>query len=168
MAVHAGDDIAISESLQLDDQMCFALYAASRAMTAVYRPLLERLELTYPQYLVMLVLWQRDGRCTVKDIGAALHLDYGTLTPLLKRLQAAGLLERTRGERDERTVQVRLTEAGAALRAEAASIPVEISRCMALSAQETADLRGLLRHLTAALATAPDGERDATGGRPAR
>lgn len=156
MGTHARNDIAISESLQLDDQMCLALYAASRAMTAAYRPLLERLGLTYPQYLVMLTLWERGGRCTVKDIGAALALDYGTLTPLLKRLQGAGLLERRRSEHDERSVQLSLTEAGVGLREQAATIPAEISRCMALTAEETADLRGLLRHLTTALGTTPD------------
>src|ERR1700716_965582 len=98
-------------SLLLDDQLCFALYAASRAVTNRYRPLLDELDLTYPQYLVMLVLWQH-GAVSVKDVGAALHLDYGTLTPLIKRLEAAGLVRRERRADDERSVAVSLTEQG--------------------------------------------------------
>ncbi|MET7441478.1 MarR family transcriptional regulator, partial [Streptomyces sp. NPDC005568] len=92
-------------SLLLDDQLCFALYAAQRALTAAYRPLLEDLGLTYPQYLVMLVLWER-GETTVKDLAGALRLDYGTVSPLLKRLESAGLLRRERSARDERSVLV--------------------------------------------------------------
>src|ERR671925_402329 len=95
-------------SLLLDDQLCFALYAASRAVTNSYRPLLDELGLTYPQYLVMLVLWEHDA-VPIKDVGAALELDYGTLTPLSKRLEASGLVQRQRRPDDERTVQVTLT-----------------------------------------------------------
>ena len=137
-------------SLLLDDQLCFALYAASRAVTGAYRPLLDALGLTYPQYLVLLVLWERRS-CPVKDLGAALQLDYGTLTPLLKRLEAAGWVRRERRPDDERTVEVTLTDEGAALRDRARSIPPAISRAMALTAPQTATLRALLRELTDAV-----------------
>ena len=140
--------MAISDSLRLDDQMCFALYAASRALTGVYRPLLDELGLTYPQYLVMLVLWE-NGPSSVKDVGAALHLDYGTLTPLLKRLQAMGLVERRRSVEDERSVEVTLTEEGAALRERVTDVPVQISQALALTADETSSLRDLLRQVQA-------------------
>jgi DNA-binding MarR family transcriptional regulator len=105
----------------LDDQLCFALYSAGLAMNKVYRKLLRKLDLTYPQYLVMLVLWERDG-VTVSDIGARLFLDSATLTPLLKRLEAAGLVARKRAAQDERQVVVSLTDAGQALRSEAMAV----------------------------------------------
>lgn len=98
-------------SLLLDDQLCFALYAASRAVTARYRPLLDELGLTYPQYLVMLVLWERDS-ISVRELGASLQLESSTLSPLLKRLEANGLLHRERRPDDERSVAIRLSEAG--------------------------------------------------------
>ena len=106
----------------LDDQLCFALYTAQRAVTAAYRPLLDELGLTYPQYLVLLVLWESDDR-PVKEIGEALHLDYGTLSPLLKRLEASGLVSRIRDTADERRVHVSLTAAGRRLKARAAEVP---------------------------------------------
>jgi DNA-binding MarR family transcriptional regulator len=134
-------------SLLLDDQMCFALYAASRAVTALYRPLLEELGLTYPQYLVLLVLWSR-GESSVKEIGTALHLDYGTLTPLLKRLEANGLLRRERRPDDERAVRITLTEQGAGLRARARSIPAAIGDAMGLEPEEFERTRTALRRLT--------------------
>ena len=109
-------------SMLLNDQACFALYAASRALTHLYRPVLEDLGLTYPQYLVLLVLWER-GSVPVRELGTALHLDYGTLTPLLKRLEAEGLITRTRSQADERVVQLRLTDKGRELRRQAESIP---------------------------------------------
>lgn len=102
-------------SLQLQDQLCFALYAASRAVTARYRPLLDELGLTYPQYLVMLVLWER-ADVSVRELGGALQLESSTLSPLLKRLEANGLVRRERRADDERSVSVRLTEAGTGLR----------------------------------------------------
>jgi DNA-binding MarR family transcriptional regulator len=105
----------------LDNQLCFALYSTSLAMNKVYRKLLRKLDLTYPQYLVMLVLWERDG-VTVSDIGARLFLDSATLTPLLKRLEAAGLVTRARSAQDERQVVVGLTEAGRAMAADAAAV----------------------------------------------
>ena len=109
-------------ALRLDNQLCFALYSASLAMTKLYKPLLEALQLTYPQYLVMLVLWESDG-LSVSALGERLFLDSGTLTPLLKRMEASGLLSRQRSAEDERRVHVRLTDTGRALKTQAASIP---------------------------------------------
>jgi DNA-binding MarR family transcriptional regulator len=137
-------DVALSSSLLIEDQMCFALYAASRSITAVYRPLLEPLGLTYPQYLVMLVLWQRKA-CGIKEIATILRLDYGTLTPLLKKLEIFGVLTRQRRSDDERAVEVALTPQGVALRQQAAHIPVEISKALGLTAAQFADLLRLLR-----------------------
>ena len=110
------------ELLRLDNQVCFALYSASLAMTKLYKPLLDGIGLTYPQYLVMLVLWERDG-LTVSEIGEQLTLDSGTLTPLLKRLEGANLLERVRDAQDERRVRITLTPQGRALRDAAEKIP---------------------------------------------
>lgn len=132
----------------VDEQMCFALYAASRAVTNLYRPLLEPLGLTYPQYLVMMLVWER-GECSVKEIGAVLQLDYGTLTPLLKRLEARGLLDRGRDPRDERSVRVTLTEEGALLRERAEGIPEAIGAVIDLPEEEFEATRLALRRLTA-------------------
>jgi MarR family transcriptional regulator, organic hydroperoxide resistance regulator len=140
----------MTDHLTLDEQLCFPLYAASRAMTAVYRPKLERLGLTYPQYLVMLALWERDER-SVGDVCQALDLDSGTLSPLLKRLEAAGLVERRRSAADERRVDIRLTERGRALRAEAGDIPAQMAEASGLSMDEVIALRGILHRLTEAL-----------------
>lgn len=112
--------------LLLDDQLCFSLYSASRAMARAYRPLLDPLGLTYPQYLVLMVLWQGDG-VPVSSIGEALQLDTATLTPLLKRMQGAGLIDRTRSAQDERQVLVTLTRAGRALKARAKGVPIAIT-----------------------------------------
>ncbi|MFC0401324.1 MarR family winged helix-turn-helix transcriptional regulator [Paraburkholderia rhizosphaerae] len=112
--------------LTLDDQLCFALYSTSLAMTKAYKPLLDRLGLTYPQYLAMLVLWQHDDM-TVKHIAARLNLDSATLTPLLKRLEAQGFIERRRGLDDERLVYIRLTKAGTSLKRAARDVPGGIS-----------------------------------------
>ncbi|MGB6101852.1 MAG: MarR family transcriptional regulator, partial [Comamonas sp.] len=101
------------EALRLDRQLCFALYSASLAMTRLYKPLLDAIGLTYPQYLAMLVLWERDG-LTVSELGERLSLDSGTLTPLLKRMEVAGLLQRERDAQDERCVRVVLTRTGRA------------------------------------------------------
>lgn len=130
-------------SLKLDDQLCFALYSAGRAMSKAYRPLLEPLGLTYPQYLVMMVLWAGDG-LTVSEIGERLFLDSATLTPLLKRLQAAGLVTRTRGTGDERQVLIALTAAGRALKAKAGSVPSGIFRAAACSADELTTMKARL------------------------
>jgi DNA-binding MarR family transcriptional regulator len=138
-------------SLLLDDQLCFALYAASRAVTTRYRPLLDELGLTYPQYLVMLVLWEQDS-VSVSDLGAALHLDSSTLSPLLKRLEAGGLLRRERRPEDERSVAVRLTEAGIELRDKARTVPVAIGQAMGLTAEQDTAAKELLRLITANVA----------------
>ncbi|MES2688727.1 MAG: MarR family transcriptional regulator [Pseudomonadota bacterium] len=108
--------------LKLDNQLCFALYSTSLAMTKLYKPLLDELGLTYPQYLAMLVLWEQDG-LMVSEIGERLYLDSGTLTPLLKRLEASGLISRIRAVEDERRVHITLTAAGRKLKAKAAKIP---------------------------------------------
>jgi MarR family transcriptional regulator, organic hydroperoxide resistance regulator len=108
--------------LELDNQLCFALYSTSLAMTRVYKPLLDELGLTYPQYLAMLVLWERDG-LMVSELGERLYLDSGTLTPLLKRLEASGLITRIRAVEDERRVHITLSAAGRKLKTKAAKIP---------------------------------------------
>jgi DNA-binding MarR family transcriptional regulator len=118
--------------LQLDNQVCFALYSSSLAMTKLYKPLLDTLGLTYPQYLVMLVLWEQDG-LTVSELGERLFLDSGTLTPLLKRLDASGHIARLRDVQDERRVRISLTAAGRALRDRAEAIP----QCVLQSSQCT-------------------------------
>lgn len=122
---------ATDPALLLDNQLCFALYSASLAMTKLYKPLLDPLGLTYPQYLVLLCLWESDGP-TVSELGARLQLDSGTLTPLLKRMEAAGWLVRERSAEDERRVHVHLTPAGRALKARAAAVPgcvLEAAQC---------------------------------------
>ncbi|UWU69223.1 MarR family winged helix-turn-helix transcriptional regulator [Bradyrhizobium sp. NC92] len=113
------------DPLRLDNQICFAVYSATHAFNRVYKPLLDRLGLTYPQYLVMLVLWERDD-VPVKDIGDKLFLDSGTLTPLLKRLEAAHLVKRTRSREDERQVLIALTPQGHALKEKARAVPHSI------------------------------------------
>ena len=133
-------------ALRLDNQVCFALYSASLAMTKLYKPLLDAIGLTYPQYLVMLVLWERDG-VTVSELGERLFLDSGTLTPLLKRLEAQGHIARLRDVQDERRVRITLTPAGRALREGAERIPpcvLESSQCsIAELTTLTAELRQL-------------------------
>ncbi|MBS1183356.1 MAG: MarR family transcriptional regulator [Proteobacteria bacterium] len=125
---------------KLSDQLCFAAYSFTHALTRAYRPLLEPLGLTYPQYLVMLVLWEADGQ-TVKEIGERLRLDSGTLTPLLKRLEAAHYLTRRRGQQDERQVIVHLTDEGRALSEKAAGVPVDLGCAMGADWPEIAELR---------------------------
>lgn len=119
------------QALRLDNQLCFALYSASLAMTKLYKPLLDELGITYPQYLALLVLWERDG-LTVSELGERLYLDSGTLTPLLKRLETAGLVSRLRDTQDERRVRVRLSGTGRELKQRAARIPgcvLQASQC---------------------------------------
>ena len=137
-------------TLSLDRQLCFALYSASRAMTAAYRPILTELNLTYPQYLVMLVLWE-DERVTVGRLGERLQLDSGTLSPLLKRLEANGFVRRERSSDDERMVDVTLTPAGRRLERKAQCIPDELFTSTGMTEKEAADLRDAVRHLTDAL-----------------
>jgi DNA-binding MarR family transcriptional regulator len=142
-------------SLKLDNQLCFALYAASNAMTRLYRDRLERLGLTYPQYLVLLVLWEQDG-IAVKEIGQRLHLDSGTLTPMLKRMEQAGLVERRRSKADERQVDIVLTPAGQALKAEIRGLREELRCLLPLPAAEIARLRTEIRSLADGLIAAQD------------
>ncbi len=143
-------EAAPQDYLRLDQQICFALHAATRAFGGLYRTALRDLGLTYPQYLVMLVLWEH-GELPVKQIGAHLRLDSGTLSPLLKRLEAAGLVRRERSAADERSVTVHLTDAGAALRTSAEEVPRRIAAATGLPLAELADLRGRLTALTASL-----------------
>ncbi|MEV1144963.1 MarR family transcriptional regulator [Micromonospora sp. NPDC049799] len=151
----------MTDDLVLRRQVCFALYAASRALTDVYRPVLDGFGLTYPQYLVLLVLWERDARdsgrdaqareadgLTVSELGAALRLDSGTLSPLLKRLEAAGLVVRRRSVRDERRVEVGLTAEGRALRDRMDDVPTGVARATGLTADELFALRDTLNRVT--------------------
>lgn len=132
--------------LALENQFCFALYSSSLALTKAYKPMLDALGLTYPQYLVMLVLWEQDD-VLVKDIGHALFLDSGTLTPLLKRLEANGLLQRHRDENDERQVRITLTPAGKNLRNAALEIPQKILCASGQSKETLMELRSQLSDL---------------------
>jgi MarR family transcriptional regulator, organic hydroperoxide resistance regulator len=133
------------DPLALENQFCFALYSASLAMTKTYKPFLDKLGLTYPQYLVMLVLWQQDD-VLVKAIGEKLFLDSGTLTPLLKRLEASSLIQRTRDEADERQVRITLTKEGRALKKKAQCIPHDI---LCASGQSHEVLQNLRTQLSA-------------------
>jgi DNA-binding MarR family transcriptional regulator len=134
-------------SVALDDQLCFALYAASRAVTARYRPMLEAIGLTYPQYLVMMLLWEQDNQ-TVGQLGSRLALDSGTLSPLLKRLTAAGLVTRHRRVEDERSVSIALTDAGRALRERAFAISESMIGAIGFDDDDFRDLMERLRVLT--------------------
>ncbi|AFE09686.1 MarR family transcriptional regulator [Corallococcus coralloides DSM 2259] len=138
--------MSTDDFLRLDLQLCFPLYAASRAMVQAYTPLLAKLGLTYPQYLVMLVLWETDG-VSVKELGEKLYLDSGTLTPLLKRLETLGFVRRERSREDARSVTVSLTAQGKALRRKAASIPEAIVCRTGLSLEELARLRRDIQRL---------------------
>ncbi|MCE8508792.1 MarR family transcriptional regulator [Ruegeria pomeroyi] len=140
----------LDRALTLDELLCFSLYSANHAMGRLYRPLLARFDLTYPQYLVLVALWQQDGR-KVSDLGTVLQLETNTLTPLLKRMEAAGLIRRARNSQDERSVIVTLTDKGRALEGEAA----DISNCILAAADadlaELAELRDRLHRLTVRL-----------------
>lgn len=142
-----------SDVLALDNQVCFALYAANRAVTARYRPLLAELGLTYPQYLVLLVLWEGadSGQVRVTDIGERLRLDSGTLTPLLKRLEQGGLVERRRSTEDERSVIVTLTGKGKTLQSQARQIPARLLCDSGVEPGKIAALRDELRTLLSRL-----------------
>jgi DNA-binding MarR family transcriptional regulator len=143
-------DGSTQPGLAVDEQLCFALYSASRAVTARYRPLLDELGLTYPQYLVMLVLWE-SGPVTVGRLGQRLHLDSGTLSPLLKRLEANGMISRQRSASDERSVEVALTGQGHRLRERATCLPAAIGAATGLDAAAAARLVGELHALTDAV-----------------
>jgi DNA-binding MarR family transcriptional regulator len=141
---------AVPADIRLDDQLCLALYRASRAMTSRYRPLLAELGLTYPQYLVLLLLWE-EGTTSVSGIGGRLGLESSTLSPLLRRLEAMGLVRRSRGTGDERTVDISLTAEGDQLRVRASDVPTQICEATGLDADERAAMVVELRTLIAAL-----------------
>jgi MarR family transcriptional regulator, organic hydroperoxide resistance regulator len=138
------------ESLRLSDQLCFSIYATAHAFNRLYKPILEPLGLTYPQYLVMLVLWEQDG-LTVKDIGHRLYLDSGTLTPVLKRLEAMGYVQRKRDLSDERQVRVALTPYGGELRSRALAGRRQLMCAAGLSEEEIQALKRELDQLRMAL-----------------
>ena len=142
---------ATGPSLRLDEQLCFSLYATHLAMSKVYRKLLGQLGLTYPQYLVMMVLWERDD-LMVSEIGERLYLDSATLTPLLKRMEAQGVLTRARDARDERQVIIRLTEQGRALRQQAESVPGSVLCAADCSVDELVQIKTQLDLLRTRLA----------------
>ncbi|WP_405435453.1 MarR family winged helix-turn-helix transcriptional regulator [Streptomyces anulatus] len=148
-------DVPDTELLRLDHQVCFSLHAASRAFGGFYRQALKDLGLTYSQYLVMLVLWEH-GPQPVKGIGERLHLDSGTLSPLLKRLETAGLVRRERSREDERSVVIDLTDEGARLRDRALSVPRGVLAATGLSLDEVLGLQEVLGRLTTALGEAAD------------
>ena len=129
--------------LRLENQLCFPLYAASREVIKLYKPYLDVLDLTYTQYIAMLLLWEYDSM-TVKEIGDHLFLDSGTLTPLLKKLEAKGVITRTRSQKDERNLDVALTDAGKALQEKALGIPLSMGQYNPLSLEETVTLYNLL------------------------
>lgn len=133
------DNPPSTDPLRLDNMLCFAVYAAEHAFTRFYKPRLDALGLTYPQYLVFLVLWERDD-LTVKALGKRLFLDSGTITPLIKRLEARGLVTRTRDEEDERQVRIRLTAEGRVLKAKAQAIPLAVAKGTGLTLEGGADL----------------------------
>ena len=131
------------ESLKLERQLCFPLYACSRHMIRLYKPYLDRLELTYTQYITMMVLWEKRS-VTVKELGTALYLDSGTLTPLLKKLEEKGLVTRRRSEEDERNLIVGITDKGEALREQALGIPEEMTKCVNLEGEEIPEMYRML------------------------
>jgi DNA-binding MarR family transcriptional regulator len=137
----------VTDHLSLDAQVCFPLYAATRAVTHAYAPLLAEVELTYPQYLTMLALWEAEQPPTVGELGKRLRLDSGTLTPLLKRLEAAGHVRRRRDPADERRVRLELTPQGRALRDRVTEVPVRLASSMGLTQRDARDLRRLLGKL---------------------
>jgi len=137
------DQALLDEALLLDSQLCFLVYRLHRALNELYRPVLADLGLTYPQYLVMLVLWEAEPM-TVGELGGRLQLDSGTLSPLLKRMEGAGLVARTRSAEDERSVRISLTAAGRDLRARATNVPLWIGSCIADTAADASRVRRTL------------------------
>jgi len=132
-----------SSALKLEKQLCFPLYACSREMIKLYKPFLDKLDLTYTQYITMMVLWEC-RQLTVKELGIRLYLDSGTLTPLLKKLEEKGLVDRRRSTADERNLIVSITETGEALKAQAEHIPIEMEKCCNLNTEERKVLYSLL------------------------
>lgn len=146
--------MAKNDPLQLDSMLCFAVYAAEHAFTRFYKPRLDAIGLTYPQYLVFMVLWEADG-ITVKALGDKLFLDSGTITPLVKRLEGRGLLRRQRDDEDERLVRIFLTDEGRGLRAKALSVPLAVSTALGGSPEAGAALREGLHRLRERLDASP-------------
>ncbi|MBQ9112479.1 MAG: MarR family transcriptional regulator [Clostridia bacterium] len=132
-----------NDALKLENQLCFPLYAASKEVIKQYKPYLDAIDLTYTQYITMMILWERKS-LTVKELGKRLYLDSGTLTPLLKKLEAKGLITRARSSRDERNLDVTLTEKGEALKQMASDIPEQMAKCVKLSAEDALQLYTLL------------------------
>lgn len=145
-----------ADPLRLDSMLCFAVYAAGHAFTRFYKPRLDALGLTYPQYLVFLVLWEGDG-LTVKALGEKLFLDSGTITPLIKRLESRGLVRRQRDDEDERQVRIFLTDEGRALRGKALAIPLEVGKALGGNAEAAAAMRAGLQQLRQRLDGALEG-----------
>ncbi len=137
---------AVGQPARVDDQLCFALYSASKALTAAYRQALSELGLTYPQYLTMLAVWESDGR-TVAELGRAIELDSGTLSPLLRRLDQAGLIRRERSATDERVVRVFTTDRGRELEPQAAAVRARVEAATGLTPEEFVQLRSMLHRL---------------------
>lgn len=131
------------DTLKLENQLCFPLYASAKEVVRLYKPFLDEIGLTYTQYIAMLALWERDG-LSVKELGEQLYLDSGTLTPLLKKMESQGLVRRSRNARDERSVTITLNEQGKALRERAVSIPERLGACLPLTAEEAKTLYRLL------------------------
>ena len=131
------------DRLKIENQLCFPLYASAREIVRLYKPFLDEIDLTYTQYIAMMVLWDRK-KVTVKQLGETLYLDSGTLTPLLKKMEAGGLLTRNRDKEDERSVIVELTEKGDQLKDQAVTIPERISQCVPLNPEEAKELYHLL------------------------
>lgn len=134
------------ESLKLDNQLCFALYACAKEVTRIYKPLLDKFGITYTQYITLLVLWEHDN-ITVKELGKKLHLDSGTLTPLLKKLENMNLLKRIRDTHDERNVYIKLTDKGVNMRDEALEIPKKMFCSTGISMEEASNLKDKLKNL---------------------
>ncbi|WP_323846447.1 MarR family transcriptional regulator [Microbulbifer magnicolonia] len=146
------------EDLKLDNQLCFSLYSTSLAMSKMYKPLLEKLGLTYPQYLMMLVLWEEDG-ITATELGQRLGQDKGALSPVIKRLEAQGLIDRRRDPKDERRVHLRLTAAGRSMQREAQVIPEQVLRATGLDRKSVHQLKAQIEAVRRALSSL-DGATD--------
>lgn len=132
---------------RLQDHLCFSIYACSRAISRMYQPLLKKMDITYPQYLVLLVLWEKN-ECSVKQLGELLDLDSGTLTPLLKRMEGKGIILRKRSQQDERVVTAQLTDKGTALQSEAACIPLSLLQSSGMAVEEIQKLNQTMKMLT--------------------
>ena len=143
------------DALKLENQLCFPLYACSKEIIRQYKPFLDKLDLTYTQYIVMLVLWEEKS-VNLKELGSRLYLDSGTLTPLLKKLESKGLITRARAQHDERNLLIQLTPAGEALREEAVTVPLSIARCTPLTPEEAAALYGILYKILGSVPVLPE------------